>query len=324
MSSYMTQEKFLSKCMTKHEGKYDYSLVRYEGDKSVITLICPTHGKFNQVAGTHSGGAGCKKCGADKVRAASLQKRYEGFLLESNIKHTSKYGYGDVDYINSHTAVNITCKYHGNFLQTPASHKRGSGCPSCAKASSRLSQEQFLQKASKVHNKRYDYSKSVYEHSDSKILVTCELHGDFSQKASMHLFGYGCQACAKGGGNNLTIANRRKGDYLTIPSGLYVMQLDWLSGPTVYKVGITRDLRNRVRSIEAEATCKVSVLYYTPSNLYDSILKENEVHLLLQGYGFVPDIKFSGYTECFSLPDETATDLIEYLNETFGEDKHEH
>lgn len=42
---------------------------------------------------------------------------------------------------------------------------------------------------------RYDYSKTVYIHSKTKVIIGCPIHGDFEQIPNSHLLGYGCINC---------------------------------------------------------------------------------------------------------------------------------
>lgn len=60
----------------------------------------------------------------------------------------------------------------------------------------------FILRASRLHNSKYDYSKSVYQTWESKVVIICNEHGEFLQSAGGHLSGQGCNAC----GN---IRNRR-------------------------------------------------------------------------------------------------------------------
>jgi hypothetical protein len=61
-----------------------------------------------------------------------------------------------------------------------------------------VSQEKiFIQKCKIVHDNIYDYSKTAYKNSTSKIIITCNIHGDFSQLPPKHLFGQGCPKCSK-------------------------------------------------------------------------------------------------------------------------------
>ncbi len=55
-------EKFIQKAIEAHGDKYDYSESLYCGASKKITIICPTHGKFEQRASRHAAGLGCAKC----------------------------------------------------------------------------------------------------------------------------------------------------------------------------------------------------------------------------------------------------------------------
>ena len=66
----------------------------------------------------------------------------------------------------------------------------------------KLSIEEFVRRSSKIHNNYYSYEKTVYKNYRSKLIITCPVHGDFMQKAKVHLHGKnGCYKCglARGG-----------------------------------------------------------------------------------------------------------------------------
>ena len=118
----------------------------------------------------------------------------EQFIEKATKVHGNKYGYGFVEYTNSYTKVIITCGVHGNFKQTPESHLKGSGCSVCG-GSNRLTTEQFIEKATKIHGNTYEYINTEYYNSRTKITITCDIHGDFKQTPESHLKGSGCQKC---------------------------------------------------------------------------------------------------------------------------------
>lgn len=60
----------------------------------------------------------------------------------------------------------------------------------------RKSKNQFLEEARSVHGDKYDYSKVEYINGETKVEITCPLHGSFFQKPVIHLRGKGCQSCA--------------------------------------------------------------------------------------------------------------------------------
>lgn len=43
----------------------------------------------------------------------------------------------------------------------------------------KITTEIFIERAKKAHGNKYDYSKSVYTKSDSKICIICPEHGEF-------------------------------------------------------------------------------------------------------------------------------------------------
>ena len=60
----------------------------------------------------------------------------------------------------------------------------------------RLTTEQFIEKAIKVHGDKYDYSKVEYVNNHTKICIICNIHGEFWQMPYKHLEGFGCAKCS--------------------------------------------------------------------------------------------------------------------------------
>lgn len=58
-----------------------------------------------------------------------------------------------------------------------------------------LTTEEFVSRATKVHDGKYRYDKSVYTVGTIQLIITCPEHGDFKQIPSSHLRGWGCQHC---------------------------------------------------------------------------------------------------------------------------------
>lgn len=61
----------------------------------------------------------------------------------------------------------------------------------------RLTQEDFVRRATEIHKGKYDYGRSFYETGSSMIEIGCPVHGVFRQKASDHLAGRQCPFCAR-------------------------------------------------------------------------------------------------------------------------------
>lgn len=123
------------------------------------------------------------------------------FIDSSNEIHNCKYDYSLVKYINSYTKVTIICPLHGKFEQTPLRHRRGNGCYNCGKISAAKSKslgiKKFIERASILHNKKYDYSKVEYINAHTSVIIMCPIHGEFSQYPNDHLYGKtGCPKCS--------------------------------------------------------------------------------------------------------------------------------
>lgn len=132
MPRKLTQEEFLERAKERHGDRYDYSLVEYRGKDSIITIICPKHGPFQQIAGDHIyNGSGCKECANEKLRAERSRSLAE-FIKEARRVHGDKYDYSLVNYVNDRTLVDIICPKHGIFQIKPCKHiLRGHGCRAC-------------------------------------------------------------------------------------------------------------------------------------------------------------------------------------------------
>jgi hypothetical protein len=60
--------QFIQRSILVHGDKYDYSKVDYKTAHGKLTIICPIHGEFEQIAYYHSQGSGCPKCANDETR----------------------------------------------------------------------------------------------------------------------------------------------------------------------------------------------------------------------------------------------------------------
>ena len=67
-----------------------------------------------------------------------------------------------------------------------------------------ITKDSFIEKASKIHGDKYDYSKTVYIKAKEKVIITCNIHGDFLQTPEVHNQGKGCRKCA-----NIKLKNER-------------------------------------------------------------------------------------------------------------------
>lgn len=59
----------------------------------------------------------------------------------------------------------------------------------------KLTTKEFIERASALHNYKYDYSKTEYINSVTKVIIICPEHGEFLQRPNRHLAGDGCPTC---------------------------------------------------------------------------------------------------------------------------------
>jgi len=119
----------------------------------------------------------------------------EEFIQRAKTVHGDKYGYEKAEYVNVGTAVIISCPEHGDFKQVPKHHLKGYGCAHCVDTPKTAGRD-FFRTARAIHGDRYSYHKADYVNISKNIVLTCSIHGDFSQKASQHLNGSGCPLCS--------------------------------------------------------------------------------------------------------------------------------
>lgn len=196
----LTLTEFINRAKKVHGDKYDYSKVEYKNSQTKVCIVCPEHGEFLQLPNNHLNGQGCPKC-TNKVFDTN------DFVKKAKQVHGDKYDYSKVEYENSFKPVTIICKEHGEFKQKPKEHLQGSGCQKCGKIKTwdkrgRITTEEFVDRAKRMHGNKYDYSLTEYLNERSKVCIICHKkskngieHGKFFQKARLHLNGNGCPKC---------------------------------------------------------------------------------------------------------------------------------
>lgn len=185
-------DDFIKKSKKVHGNKYDYSEVDYKGSTIKVKITCPIHGLFEKLPSNHFKGQGCPKC---LIIISHNKSNTEDFIKKSKEKHGDLYDYSLTNYVKANKKVEIICKKHGSFMQTPQSHLSGRGCDKCG-GSKKLEYENILKRFNEIHNNFYYYDKFVYVNAVTKSTITCPIHGDFEQKPANHLQGQGCIKCA--------------------------------------------------------------------------------------------------------------------------------
>jgi len=186
------KEKFIDKSIRIYMNKYDYSLVEYVDSKTKVKIICQIHGIFEKTPANHirnKNRQGCQKCSV-KIRSEIIKKPINDFIKNSIEIHGDKYDYSLVEYNNMHDKVNIICKIHGIFEQRPCNHIYSkNGCPLCVNNNIKLTTDDFIKKAKKIHGDKYDYSLVKYENNKKNVKIKIE-NMVYEQSPSSHLKGF--------------------------------------------------------------------------------------------------------------------------------------
>lgn len=124
----------------------------------------------------------------------------EEWLGRAVAAHGDRFDYSRTLYVSTYDKVEIGCRLHGYFWQLPSSHTAGRGCPGCKAERigdiKRGDYSELIARASEIHAGKYTYpERQYYKNTDTSILITCPVHGDFKQSMQGHLSGKGCDAC---------------------------------------------------------------------------------------------------------------------------------
>lgn len=155
----------------------------------------------------------------------AIKSNTKEFIAKARKIHGNKFDYSKVIYTTVKQNVIIGCSIHGEFQQTANHHLVGRGCPTCSLS---LPQNEFVNRAIKVHGKTYTYRKVDYRHMHRKVVVTCRSHGDFIQTPSNHLKGHGCPSCGRAINNVFSYVNYKLGKRVVKVQGYEPYALDHL------------------------------------------------------------------------------------------------
>lgn len=139
-----TTTDFVERAKKIHGNIYDYSKTEYTGIFDKVIIICKIHGEFMKRPADHlrcnSKGchhlSGCQQCYRERqsetVRVRMLKTKAK-FVEQALLIHKNKYDYSKVEYRDSRVKVEIICRIHGSFWQTPGVHLIGCGCKKCTR-----------------------------------------------------------------------------------------------------------------------------------------------------------------------------------------------
>jgi len=297
----LTQEQFLKKARQVHGIACDYSLVFYRNCKTKVVILCPQHGPFEQLPMQHlHKGRGCTKC------ATTFRKDTAWFVEKSRQLHHESYDYSQTIYKDARTKAVIICRLHGLFKQKPSAHLAGRGCAKCANVAT-LTIDIFIDKATKIHRHKYNYSQVKYVNNVTKIIIICLQHGEFEQNPNAHLSGHGCRKCAQDHApswGSTGWASRQAGR----PALLYVVRLH-CSNEVFFKVGITFYSVKRRFSGSHMPYSLEQVAVFTSSDAIAVHKLEATIKKKFKFLRYKPNMTFQGATECYTISEPIIAHL---------------
>ena len=217
--------------------------------------------------------------------------------------HNDKYDYSLVNYTRAKDKVNIICREHGLFKQTPDKHYQGKGCRDCQyvsmskKFSKNLSQ--FILESNIIHDNYYDYSLVNYINTMTKIKIICKYHGEFEQTPNKHLSGQGCSYCGHMRSGICSIDYlKNNSDFANKETNLYFLKF-YNDKEEFYKVGISNNLDLRF-SGNYSGGYNIEIIDIKKMTVLEARIEEDNFKLNFSKFKYNPIVKFGGHTECFS------------------------
>ena len=96
---------------------YDFSKNdEIKAQKQKIKVICKKHGEFDTTPDSILHKHGCRKCQYENLKEKFSFKKDSIIKMANNV-HNHKYRYDKSVYINTDTAMIITCLKHGDFYK---------------------------------------------------------------------------------------------------------------------------------------------------------------------------------------------------------------
>jgi len=175
------------------------------------------------------------------------------FIDKAILVHGNKYCYDLVVYERTNKKVKIKCLIHNDyFMQEPAMHLLGHGCPWCS--GRYKTTEQYIIEAKQIHGTMFNYDDTKYIDSTTPIICKCSKNGHIvKQPPGKHLLAKDCPYCL---GKNKSIE-----EFIEMSKIIHGEKYD-------YSFVKTTKHNKRIKLI-----CKIHGKFFTTPNLH---LKHNQ------------------------------------------------
>lgn len=274
----------LKRCIEKHGDKYDYSQTNFGFQKDRITIRCIKHNHYfdvSQVKHTEGGGI-CPICNLE--RASYSFEDWVG-RLEDTTNYTSVSITPHGKWVGAKSKVELSCHRGHSWTRNVDRVKCIGDCPTCLQQiekplkdivpewNKRRNKEQHINRRKEKLKQKYlaleqqaiEQFNGKYQYNMSELLskidagdlstaievgITCNCGNSWYKSFNYHMNsnygkGVGCPLCAEWG------YNYKNGSWL------YLLTSD----DGMFKVGITKDLEQRVRQIHKNSVRRWNVFW---------------------------------------------------------------
>ncbi len=177
---------FISKAQDLYGNLYDYSEVKYVNSQQKVSIICSKHGRFFMTPNSHLHKHSCPHC--NKYRIPT----HDEFISRVQSIHPTL-DFSKVLYTKRNNKIMVICPIHGEYTTTPRCVLAGHGCRQCHTTA--LSRDEFIRRAIAIFHDKYSFDKVVYKNNQTKVIITCQDHGDFTTTPAAILDNHGCRRC---------------------------------------------------------------------------------------------------------------------------------
>ena len=207
MSRKLTIDELLIKFNNKHNFEYNYDDFVYIDDKTKGKIFCRKHGYFWQTSKSHgNSGSKCPDC-ASKNRSISNTIPIEIIRKELHILYPT-FIFNTDNYVNKNSKLQYTCgEGHSSKRSVYGLLNEKLGCSKC-KVKNKVTKttQCFINECKEIFQELDSFDKTIYNRSNKKVIITCNIHGDYLQTPNNYLNGHRCKKC---GNKKISIARTK-------------------------------------------------------------------------------------------------------------------
>lgn len=291
---------YLQKAKDKYGDFYNYDEVVYVNARTKITIICPKHGKYEQLPLNHLR-QNCPKCAIEK-ESQRKSNSFNEFKKHLTPYHLAKYNYSKMQTYSFNSMETFVCPIHGDFKQKVKNHIASKGCYLCGRdsyvANKSLTLGENLNSINLPKNISVLTPLSIKVFGESAISLNCLFHGNYTQKLTQIRRSCTCPTCSKTGFSRrkfVKMCERKNRDKVIF----YKINI-FNSEENFMKIGITSiGIKYRFKNLFRYGYKYkiIDVIKGTPLKIWN--LENNYKKSIPKENRYIPKVLFPGYTECF-------------------------